>query len=72
MFIERAPHRNSPPCILVRETCCHAGDVNHRTIAHPSTSSRAPGAQTRSSAQEGALEEDGEQTALYAARDYIG
>jgi hypothetical protein len=74
MFIERAPHRNSPPCILVRETCCHAGDVKRRTIAHPSTlaSSRTPGAQTRASAQECAVEEDGGQNPLYAAMDNVG
>ena len=34
MFIERIPNRNSPPCILLRETYRHAGKVKHRTIAN--------------------------------------
>jgi hypothetical protein len=31
MFIERIPNRNSPPCILLRETYRHSGKVKHRT-----------------------------------------
>ena len=74
MFIERAPQRNSPPCLLVREACCRAGDVKHLTLARPSTlaSSRAPGAQTRAGAQECAMEEDGEPNPLYAAMGNVG
>ncbi|MFA6271409.1 MAG: transposase [Candidatus Paceibacterota bacterium] len=34
MFIERIPNRNSPPCILLRETYRQAGKVKHRTIAN--------------------------------------
>ena len=34
MFIERIPNRNSPPCILLRETYRHSGKVKHRTIAN--------------------------------------
>ena len=34
MFIERIPNRNSPPCILLRETYRLAGKVKHRTIAN--------------------------------------
>ena len=34
MFIERIPNRNSPPCILLRETYRHDGKVKHRTIAN--------------------------------------
>ena len=34
MFIECIPNRNSPPCILLRETYRHAGKVKHRTIAN--------------------------------------
>ena len=34
MFIERIPNRNSPPCILLRETFRREGKVKHRTIAN--------------------------------------
>lgn len=34
MFIERVPNRNSPPCILLRETFRREGKVRHRTIAN--------------------------------------
>jgi len=34
MFIERIPNRNSPPCILLRETFHREGKVQHRTIAN--------------------------------------
>jgi len=34
MFIERIPNRNSPPCILLRETFRREGKVQHRTIAN--------------------------------------
>lgn len=34
MFIERIPNRNSPPCILLRETYRQDGKVKHRTIAN--------------------------------------
>lgn len=34
MFIERIPNRNSPPCLLLRETYRQDGKVKHRTIAN--------------------------------------
>ena len=34
MFIERVPNRNSPPCILLRETFRLDGKVKHRTVAN--------------------------------------
>lgn len=34
MFIESVPNRNSPPCLLLRETYRDAGKVRHRTLAN--------------------------------------
>lgn len=34
MFIETVPNRNSPPCILLRETFRSEGKVKHRTLAN--------------------------------------
>lgn len=34
MFIESVPNRNSPPCILLRESFRDAGKVRHRTLAN--------------------------------------
>lgn len=34
MFIESVRNRNSPPCILLRETYRDAGKVRHRTLAN--------------------------------------
>lgn len=34
MFIEPVRNRNSPPCILLRETYRHDGKVKHRTLAN--------------------------------------
>ncbi len=34
MYIERVPNRNSPPCILLRESFRHEGKVKHRTLAN--------------------------------------
>ncbi len=34
MFIESVANRNSPPCVLLRETYREAGKVKHRTIAN--------------------------------------
>jgi len=34
MFIESVPNRNSPPCILLRETFRADGKVKHRTVAN--------------------------------------
>ena len=34
MYIETVPNRNSPPCILLRESFRHQGKVKHRTLAN--------------------------------------
>jgi len=34
MFIESVRNRNSPPCILLRESFRDAGKVRHRTLAN--------------------------------------
>ena len=34
MYIETVPNRNSPPCILLRESFRHEGKVKHRTLAN--------------------------------------
>src|ERR1700716_3811569 len=34
MYIETEPNRNSPPCILLRESFRHEGKVKHRTLAN--------------------------------------
>ena len=34
MFIEKVPNRNSPPCLLLRETYRSDGKVKHRTLAN--------------------------------------
>jgi hypothetical protein len=34
MFVETVKNRNSPPCILLRETFREAGKVRHRTLAN--------------------------------------
>ena len=34
MYIERVPNRNSPPCILLRESYRQGGKVKKRTIAN--------------------------------------
>src|SRR5271166_2960356 len=34
MYIETVPNRNSPPCILLRESFRQEGKVKHRTLAN--------------------------------------
>ena len=34
MFIDTIPNRNSPPCVLLRETYREGGKVHHRTLAN--------------------------------------
>ena len=34
MYIETVPNRNSPPCILLRESFRREGKVKHRTLAN--------------------------------------
>ncbi len=34
MYIETVPNRNSPPCILLRESYREGGKVKKRTIAN--------------------------------------
>ena len=34
MYIEVVPNRNSPPCILLRESFRDEGKVKHRTLAN--------------------------------------
>ena len=34
MYIETVPNRNSPPCVLLRESFRHDGKVKHRTLAN--------------------------------------
>src|SRR5260370_18220439 len=34
MYIETVPNRNSPPCILLRESFREEGKVKHRTLAN--------------------------------------
>ena len=35
MYIETVANRNSPPCILLRESFRQEGKVKHRTLANP-------------------------------------
>jgi hypothetical protein len=34
MYIETVPNRNSPPCILLRESFRQDGKVKHRTLTN--------------------------------------